>query len=112
MAGGRLWEPHETAIVRAMGPGPAEVRRVARELGRSEQAIRTRKFVLGMSEPNRWSKSEIEELDRLVAAGLSIENAAVELGRSRGGAYARRHREREAGAAVAVARRGERIYLS
>ena len=110
MAGGRLWEPDEEAVVRAMGPGPAEVRRVARELGRSESAVRTRKFVLGMSVPDRWSKAEIAELDRMVAGGMAVEGAAVELGRSRAGAYAVRHRERDAGHEVAVAVRGERAY--
>ena len=97
MAGGRLWEPKEVALVRAMGPGPVEVRRVARELGRSPQAVRTRKFVLGLSESDRWTREEIAELDHLVAGGLAIEDAAAELGRSRR-------------AAVALACRGARVY--
>lgn len=110
MAGGRLWTPEETELVRAMGPGPVEVRRVARELGRTESAVRTRWFVLGLAVPDRWTPAEKAELNRLVAEGMSVTEAAKHMSRPRGGAYARRHREREAGAPVAVARRGERVY--
>ena len=110
MAGGRLWEPLETELVRAMGLGPAEVRRVARELARSEQAIRTRRYVLGLAVSDRWTRAETAELDRLVASGVQIGDAAIELGRPRRAGYNRRMRVRAAGVAVAVARRGGRVY--
>ena len=57
-----------------------------------------------------WREDEAATLDRMVASGVLIQDAADRLGRPRGGAYARRHNTRTKGRPVPVARVGARVY--
>ena len=111
MAGGRLWTLEEETAVRAMTRGPAEITRVARELGRTRAAIYARRNLLGLGIPDRWTDEEKAKLDRLVVGGLTVQEAADRMeGRTRPAAYARRHRARARGAPMAVASYGGRDY--
>ena len=106
----RPWESWEEEIAARATWG--ELPAVARELRRSVQSVTSKRYRLGVGPPKRkWSEAEDERLDHVVAEGGRVEDAALSLGRSRLAAYARRHALREAGAAVPVARCGERVYV-
>ena len=60
-------------------------------LRRTVQSVVSKRFRLGAGPPKRkWSAEEDVRLDRIVADGGSVEDAARALGRSRGSAYLRR----------------------
>ena len=108
MAGGRLWEPEEIARLRRMQPDEAP--ELARELGRTPAAIRTKRHLLGLAEA-QWSPEDIAEVDRLIAGGSTIPEAAKAVGRTTKAIYALRKRLRESGIPVATASvRGRRGY--
>lgn len=96
MAAGEQWTQEDELIAcsATWGGLPA----VARALGRSVGAVAARRCKLGAGPPKRvWVVSDDETLDRLLAAGASIEEAGAVLGRSLPAAYARRHVRRAAG---------------
>ena len=109
MAGGRPWTLEEIEAVRHLPAGG--LAELVQKLGRSRSAINQKRVKCGFaqSRPN-WTRKEVETLDCLVNEGVRVEDAAAQIGRSRGGAYGRRNREREAGAVVALARSHGRTY--
>ena len=105
----RPWEPEELARIRDIARG--DIARVARELGRSRLSVESARWRLGVGvRKYAWSPEEDVFLDRLVADGGSVENAAAAIGRSRLSAYMRRDKRKGRGVPVAVARRGARVY--
>ena len=102
MAGGRLWTPEEIERVRRMGPH--ETHALARELGRSESAVRTKRFMLGLADATLWTEEEIAEVDRRIAAGETIPVVARAVGRTMKAIIQLRRRLRDEGVPVADAR--------
>ena len=96
MAGGRLWELAEEEIARRATWG--ELPALARQLGRSIQAIAGKRLKLGAGPAKRpWSIEEDREADRIIADGGGLADVAGALGRTRRSAALRRHTRRAAG---------------
>ena len=103
------WENWEVDRIRNIPRG--ELAAVARELGRSVQSVACARHRLGIGPPKRsWSEPEDAMLDRFVAAGGRVEDAAVAMGRSRLAAYMRRDKRRAAGEDLPRAVDGARVY--
>ena len=105
----RPWEWWEIERIRDIPRG--DITAVARELGRSVSSVASARYRLGVGPPKRgWTPAEDVRLDRLVAEGGRVEDAAASLGRSRTSAYKRRIVRRREGEAVPVATDGARVY--
>ena len=100
MAGGRLWTEEEDAIVRAIPRQSRDgtIDRVARELGRSRQAVVARRSerMPRAQEQRRWTPAEETELVRLRAAGMPFKAIGRRLRRTFKAASRRYHKLRGA----------------
>lgn len=76
----RLWTPAEDARV-AGAVDPADLARVAAEIGRSPASVRSRRRSLGVLVRKPWDDAEDAELRRLVEAGGSVRSISAAMGR-------------------------------
>ena len=109
MSAKKPWQGWEADIVRDMRRG--ELATVARLLNRSPSSVASFRHRHGMGPPKvPWTRDEDARADRLVAEGMSVEEAARALGRTRSCLYARRILRRARGEDVPLAGVGVRVY--
>ena len=107
----RSWSPDEIEAIRTLPAGG--IAELARRLGRSRYAILSMRHRRGFATRlPRWTDAERETLDRMVAAGATVSDAAAALGKARDAAYLRRRRARRRGVEVPALTWNNRAYRS
>ena len=105
----RPWEWREIEAIRDIPRG--DISRATRELRRSIGSVLSKRYRMRIGPRKRgWTGDEDAALDRIVAAGGRVEDAAVALGRSRLSAYHRRYTRRVEGEELPRATDGARVY--